>query len=64
MITKLFAFEGGVCENNANRFLLRMANLLIFIDNGGIEKLLYSLNLKNGTHFSCYENLPKGYNIQ
>ena len=29
-------FEGGVCENNANRFLLRMANLLIFIDNGGI----------------------------
>ena len=29
-------FEGGLCENKANRFLLRMANLLIFIDNGGI----------------------------
>ena len=30
--------EGGVHENIANNycFLLRMANLLIFIDNGGI----------------------------
>ena len=52
-----------MCENKANRFLLRMANLLIFIDNGGIE-LLYSLDLKNGTNFSCYENLPKGHNVQ
>ena len=51
-----------MCENKANRFLLRMANLLIFIDNGGIE-LLYILDLKNGTNFSCYENLPKGVTI-
>ena len=36
----------GVCENNANRFLLRVANLLIFIHNGGIKKLLYSPDLK------------------
>ena len=28
--------EGGVREHIANCFLLRMANLLIFIDNGGI----------------------------
>ena len=27
---------GGIGENNAYRFLLRMANLLIFIHNGGI----------------------------
>ena len=27
---------GGVLENNAKRFLLRMANLLIFIHNGEI----------------------------
>ena len=33
-------------ENNANPFLLRMANLLIFIHNGRIEKLLYSPNFK------------------
>ena len=37
---------GGVSENYANRFLLRMANLLIFIHNGGIWKLLYSPDLK------------------
>ena len=28
--------EGAVCENNANRFLPRMANLPIFIHNGGV----------------------------
>ena len=33
-------------ENNANRFLLRIANLLISIHNGGIFKLLYSPDLK------------------
>ena len=33
-----------MCENNTNRFLFRMANLLILIHNGGI-KLLYSPDL-------------------
>ena len=29
------------------------------------EKVLYSPDpTKNGTHFSCYESLPKGYNVQ
>ena len=51
-----------VRENNANRFTLRMANLLVFIHNGGIKKLLYSPDLKNGTHFPCHESHPKGYN--
>ena len=36
----------GERGNNANRFLLRMANLLIFIHNGGIQKLLYGPDLK------------------
>ena len=30
---------GGVHENNAYCFLLRMANLLTFIHNGGIRKV-------------------------
>ena len=51
---------GGVRQNYANCFLLRMANLLIFIHNGGIEKLPYSPNLKMVLIFSCYECLPKG----
>ena len=51
-------------ENNGNRFLLRMANLLIFIPDGGICKVTIQPRLKNGTHFSCYESLPKGYNVQ
>ena len=37
---------GGVRENNANRFLLRMANLLIFIHNGGIRKVITPSRLK------------------
>ena len=37
--------RGGVLENNANRFTLRMANLLVFNYNGGIKKLLYSFSL-------------------
>ena len=28
------------------------------------EKLLYSPDLNNGTHFSCYESVPKDYNVQ
>ena len=37
----------GCVYNNAYCFLLRMANLLIFIHNGGIhEKALYSPNFK------------------
>ena len=55
---------GGVRENNANHFLLRMANLLIFIHNGGVRKVFTQSRLKNGTHFSCYESLPKGCNVQ
>ena len=27
-------------------------------------KLLYSPDLKSGTHFSGYKSLPKGYNVQ
>ena len=53
--------RGGVCENNANRFTLRMADLLVFIHNGGIKKLLYCPDLKNGTHFPCHESHPKEY---
>ena len=41
-----FGGGGGERGNNANRFLLRMANLLIFIHNGGIQKLLYGPDLK------------------
>ena len=55
---------GGVRENNAYCFLLRMPNLLTFIHNGGIWKVTIQPRLKNGTHFSCCENLPKGYNVQ
>ena len=47
-----------------NSFLLRMANLLIFIHTGGIWKVTIQLRLKNGTHFSSYESVPKGYNVQ
>ena len=47
-----------------NCFLLRMANLVIFIHTGGIWKVTIQLRLKNGTHFSCYESVPKGYNVQ
>ena len=50
--------------NNANCFLHRMANLLIFIHNGGIRKVITQSRLNNGTHFSCYECLPKEYNVQ
>ena len=49
-------------ENNANRFTLRMANLVVFIHNGGIKKLPYSPDLKNATHFRFHESHPKGYN--
>ena len=43
-------------ENNANRFLLRMANLL---------NLFIMVEFKSYyTHFSCYESLSKGYNVQ
>ena len=47
-----------------NCFLLGMANLLIFIHAGGICKVTIQLRLKNGTHFSCYESVPQGYNDQ
>ena len=40
-----------------------MANLFIFIHNGGIEKSLYSPHFKNGTPFFGYESLSKGYNV-
>ena len=56
--------EGGVRENDAYCFVLRMAHFLIFIHNGGIWKGTIQPRLKNGTHFSCYESLPKGYNVQ
>ena len=51
-------------ENNANSFLLTMANLLIFIHNGGFCKVTIQPRPKNGIHFSCYESLSKGYNVQ
>ena len=54
----------GVRENNAYCFLLRMAHLLTFIYNSGIWKGTIQSRLKNGTHFSCYESVPKGYNVQ
>ena len=41
---------GGVPENNTNRFLFTMANLIILIHNGGI-KLLYSPDLIMGPIF-------------
>ena len=54
------------CSTSSNNccFLLRMANLLIFIHAGGIWKVTIQLRLKNGTHFSCYESVPQGYNVQ
>ena len=58
------AIGGEVRENNADCFLHRMARLLIFIHNGGIWKGTIQPKQKNGTHFSCYESLPKGYNVQ
>ena len=50
-------------ENNACCFLLRMAHLHIFIHNSEISKDTIQPRLKNGTHFSCYESLPKGCNV-
>ena len=41
-----------------------MPNSLTFIHNGGIWKVTIQPRLKNSTHFSCCENLPKGYNVQ
>ena len=49
-------------ENNAYCYLLRMANLLTLIIMVEFEKL--QSRFKNGTHFSCYESLSKGYNVQ
>ena len=51
---------GEVRENNANPFLLRMANLLIFIHNGRIEKLLYSPNFKMVLTFLVTKVFQKG----
>ena len=53
-------------ENNAYRFLLRVANLLIFIHIGGILNVTIQPRLKNGNHFSFYnyESLPKADNVQ
>ena len=51
-------------KKNAYCFLLKMAHFLIFIHNGGIWKGTIQPRLKNGTHFSCYESLPKRYNVQ
>ena len=52
-------------ENNGYCFLLRMAHFIfLFINNGGIGKGTMQRRLTNGTHFSCYEGLPKGYNVQ
>ena len=39
-----------------------MANLLTLIIMVEFEKL--QPRFKNGTHFSCYESLSKGYNVQ
>ena len=46
-------------SNNGYCFLRRMANLLIFIHNGGVWNVFIQPRLKNGTHFSCYESAPK-----
>ena len=51
-------------ENNSYRFPLRIAHLLIFIHNGGIRNSTIQPRLKNDTHFSCYDILPKGYNVR
>ena len=51
-------------ENNAYCFPLRIAHLLIFIRNGGIRNCTIQPRLKNDTHFSCYDILPKGYNVR
>ena len=56
--------RGIVRENNAYCSLLRLVNLLTFIQNGGIWKVTLQSRLKKGTHFSCYESVPKGYNVQ
>ena len=47
-------------ENNANRFLLTMANLLIFIDNVDFVKLLYSPDLKMVFIFLVTKVFQKG----
>ena len=41
-----------------------MAHLLIFIHNSGIWKGTIQSRLKNSTHFSCYQSLSRGYNVQ
>ena len=41
-----------------------MAYLLIFIHNGGIWKGTIQPRLKNDAHFSHYESLAKGCNVQ
>ena len=33
------------------------------LHNGGIWKVIIHSRLKNGTHFPCFESLPKGYFI-
>ena len=55
---------GGVRENKAYCSLLRLVNLLTFIQNGGSWKVTLQSRLKKVTHFSCYESVPKGYNVQ
>ena len=40
-----------------------MANLFIFIQNGGILKLLYSHQLKMVLFFFGYKSLSKAYNV-
>ena len=37
---------------------------VILVNNGGIWKGTIQRRLKNGTHFSGYEGLPKEYNVQ
>ena len=51
---------GGVRENNANRFLLRMANLLIFIHNCGIWKVTIHPRLKMLLIFPVTKVFQKG----
>ena len=41
-----------------------MAHLLIFIHNSGIWKGTIQSWLKNSIHFSCYQSLSRGYNVQ
>ena len=56
--------RGGVRENSAYCFLLRMVHLLFFIHNGRIWWGTIQPWPENGTHFSCYESLPKRYKVQ